>query len=364
MVNIDPPDEIPEHWHKDFRGLYQSCIQRKKRGFDEEAKRRNLRDNISRQKEHRELLNLCVFPFAKPDTPAGYRFIRADPLEECGEKNFDYLLYDFDGHVIFGECKANLTRQVDRILNDIDEQRKKVEDRLDYIRDNYLLGEEIQHIEYVISVFTSDAEKITKRVLSRGDDLITWAVDRYKKQISVNQTLPETLPEDSDAESLEEEFENLRRRSEHSVNSLNSALRSEESSTECFDVFPESDKVTKLRTLITASESEGRNSFVSVDDVDSILENDLFYLNKDRVMNLRETIIGDGLEIGFLEGWEEDEADYKIVSRYTHSDGLEETLKKKWCDSRIDGMIDEFRQECREMATEEVGRQSQLDDYL
>lgn len=364
MVNIDPPEEIPEHWHKDFRGLYQECIQEKKEGFDEQAKRDDLRDNISRQKEHRELLNLCVFPFTKHNTPADYRFLRADPLEEFGMKNFDFLLYDFDGHVIFGECKANLLQQVDRELNDIKKQREKVEENLDYISEKYLLGDEISHIEYVVAVFTgTDAENVTGKILSRGDELITWGVDRYKKEIAINQTIPESLPEDSEAESLEEAFQNLRLRSEHSVGRLNSALKSEKSSTECFDVFPESDRVTKLRSIITASQSEGRYTFVDESDIAGILENDLFYLSEDRLDGLLETVIETAFDIGFLEEWDDERGDYKIVSRYTHSDGLEKTLKKKWCDFKVEEEIEKFRERCREMAKQEVGMQTQLDDY-
>lgn len=201
MVNIDPPDNLPDHWHKE-------CITRKYNSFNEEQYRARLRDQIQKEKEHRRLLNLCVFPFTSDPSPSEFKFVRADPLTEIDEPNFDFLLWDFNGQAIFGEAKANIQQGANSLVNECQEQIDAVERNRDYIVENYL-GEEPRHIEYVMTIFSSDADEITRSVIKKGVEVVTWAVHQMDKQVSVNTVFPERIPDD---EGLEE----ARRRILHS----------------------------------------------------------------------------------------------------------------------------------------------------
>jgi len=107
MTNVDPPDSVPEGQETKFRGLYGKCIEHKLRRFPEQSKRESLREEIDTQRQHRKLISYSIFPFAEGN-PAGYKFIRSEPLEELGVPNFDFLLWNLNGSVIFGSSRDEL----------------------------------------------------------------------------------------------------------------------------------------------------------------------------------------------------------------------------------------------------------------
>lgn len=45
-------------------------------------------------------------------------------------------------------------------------------------------------------------------------------------------------------------------------------------------------------------------------------------------------------------------------------DDLEQVLEDKWVEWRIEGLKDELREECEERVVSEIGKQSQLDEYV
>lgn len=357
MVNIDPPEDLPSHWHTDFRSLYRECIQERYEEFDEDQYRERLEDHIKKEKEHRKLLNLSVFPFTNDPSPLGYKFIRADPLEELGVKNFDFLLWDFDGQAIFGEAKANIFQGAESLVNEVSDQIAVVEENLDYIVENYL-GAEPKNIDFVLATFASDADDITRKIISLEEEIVTWGIHQMDKRISVNTILPRSseIPEGED-------IDDVRLRIMHSQHKLNSTLENAKTRGGSFDVFVESHPVAKYRALITAQYSERGYCFVNREDIEDIVEDDLFYLSEDRRDEVVEEVVQGAWDIGFIREYDDTDADFKLVSRYTNSTGLEKTLERKWIKSQIEEEIQGLKDECRKRATKVIGRQTAIDDF-
>lgn len=354
MTNVDPPDAIPSHRVTEFRGRYGDCVEKEISEFEanEEANYRDaLKQNIREDKRHRELLNLSTFPFVEFQ-PLEYEFLRADPLEELGVPNFDFLLFDFDGHAIFGEVKGNVgegyaSNYVDQVIN----QKEAVEENEQYIVDNYT-GQPIRHKEFVLAVFAPDANDITQQIISERANIVTWGLHQMDKKISVNTALP--TPEDW-SDDPNEIYPLLR----HEHTDLNSELPRYSSSTECFDLFPKSHPVTQMRSLITARHKEGGQCFVMEEDLWSTIQESLFYLSNDREQETMDDVIETATSIQFLREAESEEKDYKIVSRYTHSDGLEKTLERKWIANKVEERKDQIKQNCRETIRDEILSETQ-----
>ena len=367
MVNVEPPDGLPDHWHTEFRSRYRDCITEQYAAFDEEEYVANLEADIKQQRAHRKLVNLCVFPFTNEPSPAEFKFVRADPLAELNEdlaedeegvENFDFMLWDFQGQAIFGEAKANIRQGAESLLNDVEDQIEDVEDHLDYIVDNYI-GKEPRHIDYVLATFATDANDVTRKAISGGYEVITWAVHRMGKNITVNTVLPR-----SDEVPPGEDNDDVRRRIKHSQHRLNATLENVDTREGSFNAFPESHPVTKLRALISAKINDDGWCFVDVDDVVDVVDQDLLYLDEADCREIAENIVTLGQDIDFLREYDDHEADYKLKSRYTDSDGLYKTLENKWCQYRVERTIEGYKRYCIQLAREEIGQQAQLTDYV
>lgn len=76
-----------------------------------------------------------------------------------------------------------------------------------------------------------------------------------------------------------------------------------------------------------------------------------------------EDVINLGEDIDFLKEYEEHDADFKIKYRYTNSEGLSNTLEKKWCQYRIEQTVEDYQEYCRQLAAEQVDQQAQLSDF-
>lgn len=364
MTNVDPPDEVPENQKSTWRGDYRDCVNERVGEFEEEREetyRDDLQRSIDGDKHHRELVNLSVFPFVESQ-PVGYEFLRGDPLSELGVPNFDFLLYDFDGHTIFGEAKASVgDGWQSQCVDEVVEQREVVEEHEEYIVDEYLGGEAIRNKEYVLAVFSPNADNITQEIVSRRENIVTWRVHQMDKQLDVNTTAP---PREEWVEDGEDFYELV----QHEHNALNTELSRHGSSSECFDLFPESHPVTELRTVISACDKVAGGAFVTSEQLNRSVAEDLYYLSEEKQQEIAESIIALGYDIGYLRDWEDDEGDYKIVSRYTHSDGLEKTLARKWKDHKVEQKKDYLRTECREEVTERIleksAAQTGLDQFV
>lgn len=358
MVNIDPPSDLPDYHTSEFRSVYQECIISKKKEFDREGYKDELDNFIDQEQEHRRLVNFCVFPFVQ-SAPEGYQFVRADPLEECDVKNFDFLLHNLDGKVIFGEAKASLPTNVDSVINDLIEQRETVEEWKEYIEKNYL-GQEMGFDEYVLATYDNYANVASRKILEKGEDVKVWGVNRTDKKINLKKSLPGETPDNLSGDDPVAELSEL---ATHSVGSLNSVLDNCSTATGAISVLPKSAHIDQLRVITRAYSSRGRDTLINRSDIrDELKEGARNYESKwiDETTN---QLIELGQEIGLLTDCEDEAADYRVVSRYTSREGIEKTLRKKWKEYRVKERYSKMQEKCREYAQEEVGKQTQLSNF-
>lgn len=358
MVNIDPPSDLPDHHTSKFRSAYQECIIPKNRDFDREEYRRDLDNFIDQEREHRRLINFCVFPFVE-SSPEGYQFVRADPLEECGVKNFDFLLHDLEGKVIFGEAKASLPTNVDSVINNVIDQREKVEEWREYVEEEYL-GQEMVFSEYVLGTYDNYATNASRKVLARGEDVKVWGVNRTEKELNLKKSLPDETPDNL---SGEDPIEELSRLAKHSIGRLNSELENRETATGAVSVLPKSADIDQLRVITRAYSSMGRDTFINRSDIRREIKAGARNHGAERIDEITDKLVELGKDIDLLRDWEDGPADYRIVSQYTSRSGIEKTLKKKWKKYKVNEKYSEMQEECREYAREKVGEQTQLDDF-
>lgn len=361
MTNVDPPDDIPEGQHTKYRGLYGKCVSRKFEEFPETSKRETLREEIDTQRNHRKLVSYAIFPFAESN-PAGYKFVRVEPLEELGVKNLDFLLYDMDGHAILGEAKSSIPKQAPRVVNEVAERKDVATKHKEYIEKEYV-GGEISELEFVLVVYVQDAEKIGREIAEQGEDIITWVVDSHTDRMWINQSRPSEFPNNLESEEPNQMLEELDRRLTHSVGDLNSELDRIRTSFGQADILPSSIVVDQLRVVVQARRVEGRIPCVDRKDIVTIVEDNALNYSEERIDQIVDVLISSGKEINFLSDWDGPEAEYKVVTNYTARDDLETVLEDKWVDWRIEEMKDELREECEERITAEIGRQKQLDEF-
>jgi hypothetical protein len=358
MVSIEPPSDLPEHHTSEFRRAYRECIIPKNRDFDREGYKEDLDNFIDQEREHRRLVNFCVFPFVQ-SAPEGYQFVRADPLAECGVKNFDFLLHDLEGKVIFGEAKATLPTRLDTEINDLIEQREKVEEWQDYIEENYL-GQEIVFDEYVLATYDNYSNTASRKMLARGEDVKIWGVNRTEKELNLKKSLPDETPDNLPGDDPIAELSSL---AKHSIGPLNSALENCGTATGAISVLPESADIDQLRVVTRAYSSKGRDTFINRSDIRRDIKAGARNYGSERIDEITDELIELGQEIGLLRDWEDGPADYRVVSQYTSRKGIEKTLKKKWKKHKVKERYSEMQKACREYAREEAIKQTQLSEF-
>ena len=358
MVNIEPPSDLPGHHTSEFRSAYRECIIPKNRDFDREGYKEDLENFIDQEREHRRLINFCVFPFVQ-SAPEGYQFVRADPLEECGVKNFDFLLHDLEGKVIFGEAKASLPTNVDSEINDLLEQRETVEEWQDYIEENYL-GREMVFAEYVLATYDNYSTTASRKMLARGEDVKIWGVNRTEKELNLKKSLPDETPDNLPGDDLIAELSNL---AKHSIGPLNSTLENCGTATGAVSVLPESADVDQLRVVTRAYSSRGRDTFINRSDIRREIKAGARNYGSERIDEITDELIELGQEIGLLRDWEDGPADYRVVSQYTSRNGIEKTLKKKWKEYKVKEKYSKMQEACREYAQQEAIKQTQLSEF-
>jgi hypothetical protein len=358
MVNIEPPSDLPDHHTSEFRSAYRECIIPKNENFDRGEYKRDLENFIDREREHRRLINFCVFPFVE-SSPEGYQFVRADPLEECEVENFDFLLHDLEGKVIFGEAKATLPTNVDTEINDILHQRETVEEFQDYIEENYL-GREMEFAEYVLATYDNYATTASRKMLARGEDVKVWGVNRAEKELNLKKSLPSETPDNI---SGDDPIAELSRLAQHSIGRLNSELENRETATGAVSVLPESADIDQLRVITRAYSARGRDTFINCSDIRCEIKEGARNYEAERIDEITNELIELGEDIGLLRDWEDGPADYRVVSQYTSRKGIEKTLKKKWKEYRADEKYGKMQKACRRYAREKVGEQSRLEDW-
>ncbi|NGM69230.1 hypothetical protein G6M89_09450 [Natronolimnobius sp. AArcel1] len=361
MTNVDPPESVLEGQETKYRGLYGKCIHHKLREFPEQSKRENLREEIDVQRHHRKLISYSIFPFAQGE-PAGYKFITAEPLEELGVPNFDFLLWNLDGSVIFGEAKSSIPASASTVVNQLQERKEVAKEHKGYIEEEYL-GSEIAHMEFVVVTYVNHGDKIAKEIIETGAEFITWVVDAHSDTLWIRQARPTSFPDNLEAEDPDAMLEELDRRHTHDVASLNGELDRVTTSFGQADVLPTSIIVDRLRVVVQSRRVEDRHPCIDREDIEEYVSNSALNYTDERISEIVNELIEAGKRINFLSEWEDDRAEFKIVSNYTAKDDLERVLEDKWVEWRIEDMKDELRDECEERVVAEIGKQRQLDEY-
>lgn len=361
MTNVDPPESVPEGQETKYRGLYGKCVEHRLSDFPEESKRENLREQIDIQRRHRKLISYSIFPFVQ-EQPAGYKFFTAEPLEELGVPNFDFLLWDLDGSVIFGEAKSSIPDTAKKVVNQLEERKEIAESHKEYIENEYL-GSDIDHMEFVVSTYVNHGDKIAQAIIEEGTEFITWVVDEYYDTLWIRQARPNSFPDNLSSENPDAMLKELNRRHSHDVSALNGELDRITTSFGQADVLPTTVIVDQLRVVVQARRVEDRYPCVDRADIEHYVSNSSLNYAKERVVEIVDDLIEAGKRINFLDEWDDERADLKLVSNYTAKDDLETVLEDKWVDWRIEDMYDEIREECEERVTAEVGMQKQLDEY-
>jgi hypothetical protein len=361
MTNVDPPESVPEGQETKYRGLYGKCVHHKLQEFPEQSKRETLRGEIDVQRHHRKLISYSIFPFAQ-GSPAGYKFITAEPLEELDVPNFDFLLWNLDGSVIFGEAKSSIPGSAATVVNQLQERKEVAEDHKEYIEEEYL-GSEINHMEFVVATYINHGDKIAKEIIETGVEFITWVVDAHSDTLWIRQARPRSFPDNLESDDPDAMLEELDRRHTHDISSLNSELDRVTTSFGQADVLPTSIIVDRLRVVVQSRRVEDRYPCVDRDDIEEYVSNSALNYKEKRISEIVDELIESGKRLNFLSDWDDDRAEFKIVSNYTAKDDLERALENKWVDWRIGGMKDQLRDACEERIVAELGKQSQLDDF-
>lgn len=361
MTNVDPPDSVPEGQKSKYRGLYGKCVHHKLQAFAEQSKRENLREEISVQRDHRKLISYSIFPFVQGE-PAGYKLITAEPLEELDVPNFDFLLWNLDGSVIFGEAKSSIPANAPTVVNQLQERKEVAEEHKEYIEEEYL-GSEINHMEFVVATYVNHGDKIAKALVESGTEFITWVVDAHSDTLWIRQAQPTSFPDNLEAEKPDAMLEELDRRHTHDVSSLNAELDRVTTSFGQADVLPTSIIVDRLRVVVQSRRVEGRYPCVDRRDITEYVSNSALNYSEERISEIVDDLIEAGQRINFLSEWDDDRAEFKLVSNYTAKDDLEQVLEDKWVEWRIEDMKSELRDECEERVVAELDKQMQLDEF-
>lgn len=361
MTNVDPPESVPEGQETKYRGLYGKCVEQKLSDFADESKREDLRKEIDTQRQHRKLISYSIFPFVQ-EQPAGYKLFTAEPLEELGVSNFDFLLWNLEGSVIFGEAKSSIPSSSEAVVNQLEKRKEVAEDHKEYVEEEYL-GSKIDHMEFVVSTYVNHGDKISKTIIEEGAEFITWVVDAYHDTLWVRQARPTSFPDNLKTDDPDAMLQELDRRHTHDISALNGELDRVTTGFGQADVLPTAPIVDQLRVVVQARRVEGRNPCVDQADIGQYVSNSSLNYTDNRVLGIVTDLIEAGKRIDFLSEWDDPRADLKIVSNYTAKDDLETVLEDKWIDWRINDLKNDLREECEDRIIAELGRQKQLKEY-
>lgn len=334
---------------KKYKEIQKNNYSEYKNNFEEEIDKfiGKIELGIKNDKEHRDLINLCVFPFSnvQSDVDLNYRFIRGEPLWELEKKSFDFLLCHFEyKFVIFGECKASIQNYTE-VVKELEIRQKIVQDNIDFIVENYL-GFEPKNIKYVIGVYSSDDEELIKKILDRNSNFIVWSIDRYKKLLSFKSFLNIS--------------ETQKRKIEHDHTILNNKLKKIETDAGGYDMFPSSHIITQLRQIILTKEKKQKDLIVSPSKIKNKVKNDIFYLDETIQTDIASKIINFAEKIGFIQPIDENSIEYRIISNYRHDSGLERDLINKYINYKIKEKENEILESSHTNAMEIIKQESKM----
>jgi hypothetical protein len=318
-----------EDLKKNYLKEKDECLKRTE--YEEQEKRveneRRLRSEIRIDREHRKILNACLYPFAIKVSPLrrlGYRFLRAAPLLERGTSNLDFLIYKSDplkGTAIFGEAKGSVS-DPSQIVRETLDRKIVVESNRDYANQTYLGGANASY-EYVLGVSSVDSNNVAKAVIRRDGGLIIWHSEK-----SQNPELTIFVPSETQ----------IRASMMHAEDQLNKELGTKiPTSLEFKTFFQQSHIAGKLLILLSIDKLSADETF-KLEDVTEVVERELNYID-DSAIILKEaqTILQRGIAIGFVGVIGENR--YKIRSRYKSAASRETDLMDKWVAHRLEELV-------------------------
>jgi hypothetical protein len=169
---------------EDFDNFRDTLTSNEKKALDDiydkmtvEIKER-LREEIKRDNEHIELVNLCYNLFTKTteiNRVTGYKVILVDPLCTAGVKSFDLMLYNETSHiVILVEMKSSISERgmgsvIDETVASAESARSNAE-KLESI-----VGNKIKKMEFAVLSFAYYIETLKQLVVAKGASVCLWA---------------------------------------------------------------------------------------------------------------------------------------------------------------------------------------------
>ncbi len=311
---------------KRYKEESKAIIRQTEREFkrDSEKLKETNETEIHTCREHDELVNLCIHPFTESSSPIrqlGYRFIRADPLSELGEKNVDFLLYNSEGRrpiIIFGEVKTVITN-TSKLLRDLEEHHEIIRSKIEYIKNEYLKTDLEPIIEFVLGVPSSFSIEARDAVWDNQRDIIVWL----------------TTP-DLKLKLAQPRQENGRLRMLHHDHNLNEILRQTiPSSKKAFDCFPQSHTVIKFKLLIECIEYPTHGPVINKGNLSDKIRSQMSYLDENQQKIQRDLILKEAVNIGFIKPSQDSQTRYNVVSKSRKPSTLERELTNSWINSHL-----------------------------
>jgi len=325
---------------------------------------RKLRDGIESDRSHRGLLNMAVFPFtrrrSRPEASlvgsTGFEFVRGSPLDELGVRNFDFLLFrPGDGNrqasAICGEVKSAVPRPAG-LVKEIKEKAKVAQQNLDYVRRSYLqigVKDPVGH-EFVAMVNSADALSVVNAVVEDGGGIIVWHGVSVGPSVLRLADPPRRFPR--------------RHTMLHWSKALNDALSGFPTNRRCFEVWPNSHPVSRMKSLVSSA-NPSEDSYVLRKGVleQNLRQVDFFYMNDVEVQQEVDSILALGTKVGFIQpATLVGEFSFALKTRNPAS--LEKDLENRWVSYTLTekhaSMLEEKVQELRGRLLAEKAKHPEL----
>jgi hypothetical protein len=318
--------DLQERYDKDIKRIIRRTKAKFRAGRDEFVE--NLRNELSKDDDHRRVLNACVYPFAQQEIPS-YYFVRAAPLAEVRPpvKNMDFLIVSIDASddeismAIIGEAKGS--------INDPEPEVSETKERIDvfeknweYAKNRYLKDTEMPR-EFVLGVYAVDANETAKSVIRKGGKIIVWSVD-FSNDPVLDLHRPD-LPDRSDREIRETMY--------HRNKKLNQILNKLPTSQSFKTFYLQSHPVAKLR-ILTGVDKGKEDATFTFDDVKALVKEALDYVSEDDIIKQEALkILTLAQSIGFVKPLGSE--NFKIMSRSKQAAARESEIEHAWFDFRV-----------------------------
>lgn len=316
--------DLQESYERDARNVIRKVRRDLEKDKVEiiEAIKRGIREDA----DHRKALNACIYPFAQGQIP-GYYFVCAAPLSEVSESNFDFFIVCRDPPAaesqvaIFGEAKGPFN-DPDPVVSQTKDRIAVVEDKWDYIRNQYLSGIDFPR-EFVLGVFASDAPELSKSIIRKQGGIVVWSIDLSNDPI-LRLLRPDLLARADTS---------IRETMLHRNDTLNSILGRKLLTHPSFKSFYEqSHPVAKLSVLTSIDKGAEDGTFTS-EDLRDLVREALDYVSEKVIAQETSKILTYGLNIGFIR--DVGKGRFKVKSRSKNADVRERDIGNLWIRWRL-----------------------------